>query len=124
MFSVQVVESGDAAVLQCKGRIVRSDAAYTLREMVTAQVTARVVVLDLSEVEALEGGALGMLVFLQRWTHDNGIKLKLFNPQGVVRRSLERARTVCNFELVSEVDVLAFLGCYEAQWGTNSLVAA
>lgn len=124
MFSVQVVESGHTAVLQCKGRIVRSDAAYALREMVTAQVTARVVVLDLSEVEALEGGALGMLVFLQRWTHDNGIKLKLFNPKAAVRRSLDRAGTVCNFELVSEVDVLAFLGCYETPWGTNSLVAA
>jgi anti-anti-sigma regulatory factor len=124
MFSVQVVESGHTAVLQCKGRIVRSDAAYALREMVTAQVTARVVVLDLSEVEALEGGALGMLVFLQRWTRDNGIKLKLFNPQGAVRCSLDRARTVCNFELVSDVDVLAFLGCYETRWGTNSLVAA
>ena len=124
MFSVQVVESGDAAVLQCKGRIVQSDAAYTLREMVTAQVAARIVVLDLSEVEALEGGALGMLVFLQRWTHDNGIKLKLFNPQGAVRHSLDRARTVCNFELVSEVDVLGFLGCCENQWGTNSYLAA
>jgi anti-anti-sigma factor len=124
MFSVQVVESGHTAVLQCKGRIVRSDAAYALREMVTAQVTARVVVLDLSEVEALEGGALGMLIFLQRWTHDNGIKLKLFNPQAAVRRSLDRAGTVCNFELVSEVDVLAFLGCYETPWGTNALVAA
>ena len=124
MFSVQVVESGHTAVLQCKGRIVRSDAAYALRETVTAQVTARVVVLDLSEVEALEGGALGMLVFLQRWTHDNGIKLKLFNPKAAVRRSLDRAGTVCNFELVSEVDVLAFLGCYETPWGTNSLVAA
>jgi len=124
MFSVQVVESGDAAVLQCKGRIVRSDAAYILKEMVTAQVTARVVVLDLSEVEALEGGALGMLVFLQRWTHDNGIELKLFNPQGAVRRSLDRASTVCNFELVSEVDVLRFLGCHETQWSTDAYVAA
>src|SRR5207237_8109398 len=94
------------------------------KEIVAAKVTARVVVLGLSEVEALEGGSLDMLVFLQRWTHDNGIELKLFNPQGAVRRSLDLASTVCNFEFVSEVDVLRFLGCHETQWSTDAYVAA
>jgi len=40
----------------------------------------RVVVLDLSAVEMLDGGGLGMLVFLHRWTRDNAIQLKLVNP--------------------------------------------
>jgi len=47
------------AVDDCEGRIVHSDAAYTLRNAVTLQTDARAVVLDLSEVEALEGGGPG-----------------------------------------------------------------
>ena len=66
MFSVYIDKVGDMAVLQCEGRIVRSEAAFELREVVTSQRDARVVFIDLSEVNALEGGGLGMLIFLQR----------------------------------------------------------
>ena len=51
-----------------------------MREAVTSQRDARVVFIDLSEVNALEGGGLGMLIFLQRWAQDHNIQLKLFNP--------------------------------------------
>ena len=63
MFSVYIDKVGDMAVLQCEGRIVRSEAAFELREVVTSQRDARVVFIDLSEVNALEGGGLGMLIF-------------------------------------------------------------
>ena len=39
-----------------------------MREAVTSQRDARVVFIDLSEVNALEGGGLGMLIFLQRYS--------------------------------------------------------
>ncbi len=80
MSSVYIDKVGDMAVLQCEGRIVRSEAAFELREAVTSQRDARVVFIDLSEVNAVEGGGLGMLIFLQRWAHDHNIQLKLFNP--------------------------------------------
>jgi hypothetical protein len=55
---------GEMAVIECEGRIDRSEAAFKLREAVTSQRDARIIVLDLSEVFAIEGGGLGMLVFL------------------------------------------------------------
>src|SRR5262249_45826475 len=67
MVSVTVEKLGELAVVECEGRIVRSEAAFALRKSVTSQADARVIVLDLSEVNALEGGGLGMLMFLQRW---------------------------------------------------------
>src|SRR5947209_17919966 len=91
MLSVHVDNVQDVAVVQVEGRIVHSDAAYTLRNAVTLQTDARAVVLDLSGVEALEGGGPGMLVFLRQWTWDRGIQLKLFNPSRFVGRRLQRS---------------------------------
>src|SRR5437867_10397316 len=85
MFSIHTDKIGDMAVVECEGRIVRSDAAFKLRDAVTSQTDANVVVLDLSEVYAVEGGGLGMLVFLQRWAQDHDVQLKLFNPSRSVR---------------------------------------
>jgi anti-anti-sigma factor len=101
MLDVHITRNRDVVVIQCKGRIVRSHAAFMLRDAVTQQIDARVVVLDLSEVGSLEGGGLGMLVFLQRWTHDNGIELVLFGPSNPVRKSLERASSTSGFEITS-----------------------
>ena len=51
------------AVVECEDRVVRSEAAFKLREAVTWQRDARIIVLDLSEVRAIESSGLGMLVF-------------------------------------------------------------
>jgi anti-anti-sigma factor len=107
VLEVHSEEVGDVVVIQCKGRIVRSDAAFVLRDAVTQQRDARIIVLDLSEVESLEGGGLGMLVFLQRWTRDNGIQFKLFGPSHPVRKSLERASATSGFEITSVKEVLS-----------------
>jgi anti-anti-sigma regulatory factor len=40
----------------------------------------RIIVLDLSGLEMLDAGGLGMFVFLHCWTRDNGIQLKLVTP--------------------------------------------
>src|SRR4029077_18594863 len=88
LFNLKVEKIGKVAVLRCKGRIVRSDAAFQLRDAVTAQRHSRVIRLDLSGVEAVEGGGLGMLLFLQCWIHIQGIQLKVFAPAAAVRQSL------------------------------------
>jgi anti-anti-sigma factor len=67
------------------------------------------VVLDLSAVEMLDGGGLGMLVFLHRWTRDNGIQLKLVNPSEFVREMLDRTRLSCVFDISSVDDAVEIL---------------
>src|SRR5262245_26902509 len=96
MVSMNVEKLGELSVVECEGRIVRSDAAFALRYSITCQVDARVIVLDLSEVNALEGGGLGMLMFLQRWARDHHIQLKIFNPRGLVRARLERTESAAS----------------------------
>jgi anti-anti-sigma factor len=103
MFTVEVDRSEDVIVLQCRGRVVRGDASYQLRDAVTSQRNARIIVLDLSDVRLIDGGGLGMLVFLHRWTCDNGIQLKLVNPSHLVREMLERTKLTAIFD-VSTVD--------------------
>ena len=67
MFDLGIEKIGELAVVECKGRIVRSEAALKLRRAVISLEDSRIVVLDLSEVSAIEGGGLGMLLFLERW---------------------------------------------------------
>ena len=62
MLNLHVDKIGDLAVVECEGRVVRSEAAFRLREAVTSLRNARIIVLDLSEVPAIEGGGLGMLL--------------------------------------------------------------
>jgi hypothetical protein len=50
MLSIHIENIGDIAIFECEGRIVRSEGAFKLREAVTSQRAARIVVLDLSEV--------------------------------------------------------------------------
>ena len=75
--SADIDNIGDLAIVECKGRIVQSEAAFKLRDAVTSQSDARTVVLELTEVPAIEGGGLGMLILLQRWARDHGVRFKL-----------------------------------------------
>ena len=119
MLTLSAWRIGRVAVIHCAGRIVRSDAAFRLRDAVAQQREALVVLLDLSGVQALDGGGLGMLIFLQMWTHDRGIRLKLFNPVASVRRSLERTHSATTaVEIAALGEVLSLLG-----WGLEELLA-
>ena len=50
MLTLGIERIGDMAIVECKGRIVRSDATLKLHEAVTAQKNVRIVVLDLTQV--------------------------------------------------------------------------
>jgi len=91
VFDINVETIGEIAVVQCAGRLVHSDAAFRLRDIILSHANARVVVVDLSEVDAIEGGGLGMLAHIQRWARDHNLKLKLFNPSNRVQDGLNRA---------------------------------
>jgi anti-anti-sigma regulatory factor len=109
MLGVHIEKIGDLTLIECEGRLVRSEAAFELREAITSQRDARIIVLDLSEVRTIEGGGLGMLTFLQRWTYDHDIQLKLFNPSKSVREALERANSLPEFYIATLGEVLAHL---------------
>jgi anti-anti-sigma factor len=94
---------GDVAVLQCAGRIVRGEALQLLKDTLTSLRRPRVIVLDLSAVEMLDGGGLGMLVFLHCWTCDNGIQLKLVHPSTFTLEMLEQTG-MTSFLHVSSLD--------------------
>jgi len=89
MPSIHIDNLGEMAIIECAGRFVRSGAAFKLRDAVTSQTDSRVIVLDLTDVHAIGGGGLGMLVLLQRWAQDHDIQLKLFNPSAPVRDKLK-----------------------------------
>lgn len=109
MLSIYIENIGEMAVIECEGRIVRSDAAFKLREAVRSQRHARIIVLDLSELVIIEGGGLGMLVSLQRWTYDHGIRLKLFNPRSSVRDRLEHTKSMPEFDIATLEEMMAIL---------------
>jgi len=116
MLNLTVEKIGKIAVLHCEGRIVRSDAAFRLRDAVTQQRRSSVVLLDLSGVKALEGGGLGMLLFLQMWTRAHGIQFKVFDAPAGIRQSLERVSSAAAVEIAGTGEVLSLLG-----WGPEEL---
>ena len=59
MMKVNIDNIGELAIVECEGRIVQSEAAFKLRDAVTSQSDARTVVLELTEVHAIEGGGFG-----------------------------------------------------------------
>lgn len=119
MCDIHIERIGTMTVVECEGRIARSDGAFRLRDAVMSQADAEIVVLDLSELYALEGGALGMLVFLQHWARNHDIQLKVFNPSCSVRETLELASTITEFEIATLHEMMALLAQAER---SNSLV--
>jgi anti-anti-sigma regulatory factor len=120
MPSIHIDRVGEMAVVECQGRFVRSDIAFKLRDAVTSQADARIVVLDLTEMEAISGGVLGMLVFLQRWAYDRDIRFKLFNPLLAVRERLQHTSSMSELEIASLDEMMALLGKADARYALAS----
>jgi anti-anti-sigma regulatory factor len=110
MLTVNISSIGKIAIIECEGRIVRSEAAFKLRQAVTSLSDARIIVLDLSKVPVIEGGGLGMLVFLQGWAHCENIRLKLLDPCQSVRDRLKHASSMCEFDIATLDEVTALFG--------------
>jgi anti-anti-sigma factor len=120
MLSIQIEQVGDMAVVECEGRIVRSEAVFELRDAVRSQTAARIVVLDLSEVDVIGGAGLGMLVFLQRWAYAHNIRLKLFNPRRSVQDRLEDAVTIPAFEIATLDEMISLLARADSRYALAS----
>lgn len=107
MLSLHLERVDGYVIIECRGRIVRSESAFTLRNAVMSQADARTIVLDLSEVQAVEAGGLGMLSFLVRWAHEHDVRLKVFNPVQAVYQKLVRAHLTSECELATPSEMQA-----------------
>ena len=93
MLTVTVENFGEVVVLRCLGRIVRGDETSILCSAV--QQESRSVVLDLSDVDAIDAAGIGALVSLQA----AGFYLKLSNPTQQVRQLLKVTKLDSIFEI-------------------------
>jgi anti-anti-sigma regulatory factor len=118
MLAIDVENLNDLTVIECKGRIVRSEEVFKLRDVVLSQAATRIIALDLSEVKAIGGGGLGMLAFLDRWAREHSIQFKLFSPSRAVLEGLVQNRSILNFEIASFHQMMRILAMQDdAQYG-------
>jgi anti-anti-sigma factor len=109
MLTIDVEKASDVAVVHCAGRLVRGAEVCTLRNAVVSEKNTRIVVLDLSQLEFMDGGGLNALVSLHHWTRNHGIQLKLVNLSPFVREMLIRTRLNGVLDISSLRDVLKVL---------------
>lgn len=115
MLAIRVESLPEVAVVECKGRIVNSNAVFKLRDFVMAR-TDPTVVIDLSEVKAIGGGGLGMLAFLHYWARTHNVHLKLFSPSHEVLKGLAQSGLMGNFEIASFHEMMDMLSPSESQF--------
>ncbi len=103
--SFEIRMSEDLAVVICKGRIVyRKEVAalgYTIADLLPQ---ARQLVLDLSQVETMDGAGLGELLALLARAQSRGCTMKLAAPNKAVRELLELTRVASAFEVHNTVN--------------------
>jgi anti-anti-sigma regulatory factor len=116
MLTIHVENLSDLAVVECKGRIIRSDSVFKLRDVILAQADSRIIALDLAEVEAISGGGLGMLAFLDHWAGDHDIRFKLFSPSRAVLDGLVRTRSILNFEIATFHEMMGILAHSDSRY--------
>jgi anti-anti-sigma factor len=109
----QVECSQDVAVVRCLGRMVRGAALDQFWHRIEHLGPVRVLVLDVSEVEQLDAGGLGVLLLARRWAMERSAKLKLVNPPVFFRRLLEATHLTPVFEVSSLEDAICILRAEE-----------
>ncbi|MGH9530074.1 MAG: STAS domain-containing protein [Terriglobales bacterium] len=90
MLTIDVDRIDGVAIVKCVGRLVRGEGVGTLRNAVLSEKNTRMIVLDLSEVDALDAGGLNAVVSLRNWAVGRGIRVKLVNPSTLVSEMLTR----------------------------------
>jgi len=109
MLRVIIQYLGEMAVIRCVGRIVAGPEADTLREAALSQRQRRAVVLDLAGIDTVDGGGIGLLLFLQGWTRAVGIDLQLLNPAPHIRELLQLTNLDSVFKILFSTDPVSSL---------------
>src|SRR5215470_7013710 len=98
MVKVHDTKIGNVALLCVEVKIVRGE-TDALRRAVLAQVDASVVVLDLTRVNIIDAGGLGVMLELREYTESRGVEFRLENVTKLVRRILEITRLDSVFKI-------------------------
>ena len=98
MLRIDVNAAPQTAMLHCSGRIVLGLEAETLRCMAESR-TETCLVLDLSQVHAIDAAGLGLLVELHCETQRRNQALRITNPSRCVRTLL----ALTNLQSVLEI---------------------
>jgi anti-sigma B factor antagonist len=103
--SLEVRMSEDVAVVACKGRIVYCNEVAALSYAVDELLPrARQLVLELSQVETMDGAGLGELLALLARAQARGCTMALAAPSKGVRELLDLTRVASAFEIHATVN--------------------
>jgi anti-sigma B factor antagonist len=103
--NLEIYANEDVIVVTCTGRVVYGYEAATLSGRVAEILPrARLIVLELSQVEIIDGAGLGELVILLRLARRSGCSMKLAAPSQRVREMLELTNLHTVFEIHSTLD--------------------
>ena len=104
---------GDVIVLRCRGRIVFGDEGAVFRERVRSELTGTSkIVIDLSSVDYIDSGGLGILVGLHIAAKNRGGHIRLVSPSQHVQRVLGETKLNTVFSIYKSLDeaLVAFSG--------------
>ena|SRR5271165_5168541 len=103
--SLQITVNEGVLVVKCSGRLVyREEAAALFGEVIRLLPQSQQFVLDLSEVEMMDGAGLGELVILLDRARAGGSAMKIANPSKLVRELLELTNLSTVFEIYPTVE--------------------
>jgi len=109
MLHTTVQQLGDASVLHCRGAILAGEAYSILLTTAMSEGRARLLILDLAEVDRIDAGGLGILLGLREWAQGNAIRFKLMNLMHSVEQILELTGLNRVFEICSVPESLCLL---------------
>jgi anti-anti-sigma factor len=103
--SLEVRTSDDIAVVVCNGRIVYCKEVAALSYAVADLLPQmRLLVLELSQVETIDGAGLGELLALRARARTHSCVISLVAPSKGVRELLDLTRVAAAFEIYSTVE--------------------
>ena len=97
MLNVMIKKTGKAVVLQCSGRLVAGEEAWTLYNTAISQEYQRTLVLDLMGVEQVDARGLAVLVSLKQWAYGAGLTMKL-----IPSKSVQKMLNLTGLQFLSE----------------------
>ncbi len=110
MLTVNIKNLGVVSILCLQGRIVRGE-MEALRKAVEEQSAVRAVILDLTRVNTIDAGGLGLLLELREHTQSQGTEFRLMNLQQLVGKVFEITRLNSVFSVTSNAEVF-FLAAF------------
>jgi len=103
--SLEITINQGILVVKARGRLVyRDEAAALFGEVLRLLPQSQQFVLDLSEVEMIDGGGLGELVILLERARFAGSAMKIANPSKFIRELLDLTNLSSVFEIYPTVE--------------------